>query len=223
MTIRWPVDVLTPRTVSFDMAPRTLAGPSSISGYTQVVSSGAGLWKATFADIVIATQSHTLAWRGISALLEGRLGSILVPLCRGFQPVPEGVGALYAQVPHSDDSYFDDGSGYVGRVIDVQLTSAIVKGATSASIAINYADELQPGQHFSLGERLYRLKTVVYSSSAAASITFTPPARDAASLGDNLEFDDPVCRMRLASDAEMDLPLEMRRFANPNLNFIESL
>lgn len=222
-TIRWPVHVLAPRTVSFDVAPRTLAGPSSISGATQVVSSSAGLWKATFADIVIAKEQHTLAWRAISALLEGRLGTILVPLCRGYQPVPSGADNLYDAVPHSDDAFFSDDSGYVGRVIDVQLTGAITKGATAATVSVGYADTLQPGQHFSLGERLYRLKSVKYTSDTAAAITFTPPAREAAGIGDYLEFDDPVVKMRLASDSEMDLSLDMRRFATPTVNFIEAV
>lgn len=225
MTIRWPVAVLAPRTVSFDVASRTLAGPSAASGFTQVSASSAGIWKATFADVRVATEQHALAWRAIAALLEGRLGSILVPLCRGYQPKPDGAEAagLWGPVPHADDAFFGDGSGYVGRVIDVQLTGAIVKGATTASIAINVAGLIQPGQHFSIGERLYRLKSVSYTTDTTASITFTPPAREAASAGDNLEFDDPVVRMRLASDNEMDLPLELRRFANPTVQFLEDV
>lgn len=225
MTIRWPDAVLAPRAVAFDIAPRTLSAPASVSGATQVVSSGAGIWKATFADIVVTEQQQVLAFRAISALLEGRLGSILVPLCRMYQPKPDNAEALglYDAVPHDDDAFFDDGTGYVGRVIDVQLTGTIVKGATSASIAINVAGTIEPGQHFSLGERLYRLKSVNYTSATAATITFTPPAREAASAGDNLEFDDPVCRMRLASDEEMDLALDLRRYGSPTVNFVEDL
>lgn len=225
MTIRWPVAVLVPRTVSFDVASRTLAGPSAASGFTQVSASSAGIWKATFADVRVATEQHALAWRAISALLEGRLGSILVPLCRGYQPKPDGAEAagLWDPVPHSDDAFFDDDTGYVGRVIDVQLTSALVKGAVSADVTINVAGDIQPGQHFSLGERLYRIKSVTSTGATSATITFTPPAREAASAGDNLEFDDPVVRCRLASDTEMDLPLEMRRFASPTVNFIEDI
>lgn len=228
MTIRWPVGVLTPTTVNFDMAPRTIAGPSAASGFTQVVSSSASLWKAGFSKIIIAKEQHTLAWRAIAAMLEGRVGAILVPLCRGYQPKPDGAesAGLWNPVPHSDGSFFSDDTGYVSRVIDVQLSGAVVAGATTASITINVAGDVQPGQHFSLGERLYRLKGVTDTTSGSvrtADIKFWPPAREAASAGDNLEFDDPVCRMRLATDDAMDLSLEMRRFATPTVQFLEDL
>lgn len=221
MTIRWPVNVLAPTTVNFDIAPRTLAGPSAVSGFTQVSSSSAGIWRFTLANIPVYTKAHALTWRAIDAILEGRLGTILVPLCRGYQPTP--AGADYAPVPFSDDATFGDGSEFQGSAINVQLTTAIIVGAVSASVSISYADTLQPGQHFSLGERLYRLKSVIYTSNTTADIKFTPPAREAASAGDRLEFDDPVCRMRLASDMEMALPLEMRRLANPTVNFLEDV
>jgi len=225
MTIRWPLDALPPRNMSLDIASRSLSGPSSVSGYAQVSASSAGIWKMTYDQIPVLTENAVVCFRAISAILEGRLGSILVPIYRRYQPVPDGAedAGLFDPVPHSDDAFFSDGSGYVGRVIDVQLTSAVVKGATSASIAINVAGLIQPGQHFSIGERLYRLKAVSYTSDTTASITFTPPARDAVSAGDNLEFDDPVCRMRLASDSEMDLPLEYDRWAFPTVQFLEDV
>lgn len=224
-TLRWPERVLRPQSVAFNIAPRSLAAPSSVSGFTQVVSSDAGIWTATFENVVVTDRTKVLAWRGISALLEGRLTPILVPLCRAYQPVPDGAvdAGLYDPVPHSDDSPFDDDSEYQGRVIDVTFSSAAAKRATSANITVTYADTLQPGQHFSVGERLYRLKTVVYSSDTAAAITFQPPLREAVSIGDSLEFDDPVCRMRLASDGEMDLLLDGRRRALPTVSFIEDV
>jgi hypothetical protein len=70
---------------------------------------------------------------------------------------------------------------------------------------------------------MYRLKTVVYASDTSAAITFRPPLREAASADDRLEFDDPVVRMRLASDSEMDLDLEGRRRSFPTVNFIEDV
>lgn len=157
-------------------------------------------------------------------MLEGRLNPIMIPLCRAWQPVPDGAADLYGgNTPHSDDTPFDDDTGYVESVIDVQLTAGIAKGATSASIAITLAGTIQPGQHFSIGQRLYRVKSVAYSSASAASITFTPPAREAASTGAQLEFDNPAGRFRLASDREMDLPLDGRRFSNPTVTFIEDV
>ncbi|MFU0504113.1 hypothetical protein [Pseudaminobacter sp. NGMCC 1.201702] len=220
MTIRWPRAVLRPQNPSFDIAPRSLAAPASVSGATQVVSSDAGIWKATFGSVIIRDRQHVLAWRAIANLLEGRLGSILVPVCRGYQPVPEGSKPLYEPVPHSDDAFFDDGTGYVGRVIDVVTVGSMALRAVSGTVAVNYAGTIEPGQHFSVGERLYRVRSFNPDTGA---ITFRPPLREAVPSGTNIEFDEPVVRMRLATDGEMDLPLDLGRFAFPSVNFIEDL
>ncbi|AZO04588.1 hypothetical protein [Mesorhizobium sp. M2A.F.Ca.ET.043.02.1.1] len=222
MTIRWPCEVLVPRDVAFDLAPRSLAGPASVNGATQVVSSDAGIWKATYSSIVVNNRNAVLAHRAISTLLEGRLGSILVPLCRGYQPVPDGAVAagLYDQVPHSDDALFDDGTGYVGEVIDVVAAAPAALRATTMTVTVGYAGAIQPGQHFSLGERLYRIRTF---DQKTGTMTFRPPLREPVLSGDRLEFDDPVCRMRLASDDSMDLQLSLRRFGTPTVQFVEDV
>lgn len=223
MTIRWPEKVLRAQNVAFNIAPRSLSSSPAISGAVQVVASDAGIWKATFSNVIVRNRQHVLAFRGISTILEGRLGRILVPLCRGYQPLLRGWQSLYDPVAHSDGALFSDGSGYAGSVIDVRLAGSVAVRAVSANVDIAVADYLQPGQNFSIGERLYRLRTVNYTSTTRAAITFRPPMREAAGLGDRLEFDDPVCRMRLASDTEMDLELALRRFGAPTVNFVEDV
>lgn len=224
-TLLWPINVLSPRNPSFDLAPRSLSGPASVSGIAQVASSDAGIWTATYDAVPIVDDQKVKAWRAIDMLTEGRLFPILVPFTRFYQPVPESAveSGLYDTVPHGDDAQFDDGAGYVGRVIDVVLAGSIAPRSVSANVVINYAARIEPAQHFSIGERLYRLKTVTYTSETTAAITFRPPLREAASLGERLEFDDPVCRMKLASDGEMRLPLEYGRWGFPTVNFIEDL
>lgn len=221
MTIRWPISRLRARDVAFDIAPRSLAGPSSVSGYTQIVSSDAGIWKATFGNIIIKSRAEVLAFRALANLLEGRLGTILVPLCRAYQPVPADSDALYEDVPHSDDALFDDDSGYVGTVIDVVAADPAAVRAVSMTVTVNYAGDIEPGQHFSLGNgRLYRVRTFDADTGA---MTFRPPLREAVAAGDALNFDDPVCLMRLASDDAMNLELSLRRFGSPSVSFIEAL
>ncbi|TPN43204.1 hypothetical protein [Mesorhizobium sp. B1-1-7] len=223
MSIRWPCDVLVARDVSFDLAPRSLAGPASVSGATQVVASDAGIWKATYGSIVVNKRNAVLAHRAIAALLEGRLGSIVVPLCRAWQPVPEGAVAagLYEPVPHSDGAFFSDGSGYaIGAVIDVIAAADADIRATTLTAVVNYAGDIQPGQHFSVGERLYRIRSY---DPVTGTMTIRPPLRDAVATGDRLDFDDPVCRMRLLNDDGMDLELSLRKFGTPTVQFIEDV
>lgn len=220
MTIRWPMHVLPCQNLAVDLAPRSLAGPSSVSGKTQVVSSDAGIWKVTLGNVLVRNRDAVLAHRAISALLEGRLGSILIPLCRAWQPVPEGAVEFYGAVPHSDAAFFDDDTGYVGTVIDVVAAASASVRAVSMNVTVNYAGTIEPGQHFSVGERLYRVRTFDADTGA---MTFRPPLREAVSVGDRLEFDDPVVRCRLQDDGGMDLELAMRRFGSPTVNFIEDV
>jgi hypothetical protein len=221
----WPLDVLPPRNPSFDLAPRSLSGPASISGHVQVAASDAGIWTATYDAVPVVNDQKVKAWRAIDMLLEGRLFPILVPFSRLYQPVPAGAveAGLYDAIPHADDAFFNDDTGYVGRVIDVTLAGSIATRSVAASVVIHNAARLEPAQHFSIEERLYRLRTVVYTSETTADITFRPPLREAASLGAQLEFDDPVCRMKLASDGEMKLPLEYARWGFPTVNFVEDV
>jgi len=225
MTILWPFDVLTPQHPTFDIAPRSLSGPPSVSGKSQVTSSDAGIWKASYQEVPVVDAGKILAWRAVANLLEGRLNPILVPVTRFYQPVPDGAeeAGLYAPVPHSDNAWFLDGTGYISQVIDVTLAGSAPLRAVSATINVNVAGLIQPGQHFSIDGRLYLLRSVVYTSETAASITFRPPLREAASAGSRLEFDWPVCRMKLATDGEMDLPLESARWGFPTVNFVEDV
>lgn len=221
MTIMWPVGVLRPQNVAFNIAPRSLAGPTSVSGKTQVISSDAGIWKATYGSIVVRSRAAVITHRAISTLLEGRMGTILVPLCRAYQPAPAADG-LFDTVPHSDDALFSDGTGYVGNAAKV-LTAAMAARAVSGAVTISHGGPIEPGQHFSVGERLYRLRSVTYTGANTANITFRPPLREAVAFGDELNFDRPACRMRLASDGEMDLELSLRRFGSPTVNFVEDI
>lgn len=222
MTLMWPMQVLRPRVVAFDIAPRSLAGPSSVSGAGQTVASDAGLWKVTLGDILVHNRQERLAFRAISTLLEGRLNPILIPLCRGDQPVPAGAveAGLYGTVPHDDDTPFSDGTEYAGTVIDVVAASDAAFRAVSMTITVNYAGDIESGQNFSIGERLYRVRTFDPDTN---ELTFRPPLREAVTIGDQLEFDSPIGRFRLASDAEMDLELAMRRNGSPTVSLIEDV
>ncbi|MGX9144975.1 hypothetical protein [Mesorhizobium sp. 128a] len=222
MTIRWPEDVLRVQNVAFDLDSRSLAGPASISGATQVISSSAGIWKATFGSVIVKSRQAVLAHRAVAALLDGRMGSILIPLCRAYQPVPAGAVAagLYDEVPHSDLAFFDDDTGYVGTVIDVVAAANAAARATTLMVTVNYAGDVQPGQHFSISERLYRIRTF---DAVTGTMTIRPPLREAVTAGGRLEFDSPICRMRLLNDGGMDLELAMRKWGTPSVQFVEDL
>lgn len=222
MTIRWPWSVLPPRNLSVDIAPRSLAGPTSVSGKTQVVSSDAGLWTLALEQVPVVSDDAIKTFRAIATLLEGRLNLIVVPISRFYQPVYPNADALglYDAVPHSDGTTFSDGTGYVGGSIKVTAAHDAAIRATSLGVLVAYGGDIQPGQHFSIDERLYRIRTF---DPVSGAMTFRPPLREAVTTGTELNFDDPVVRCRLASDAEMNLPLDLGRWSFPDVKFIEDV
>ncbi|MDE4556455.1 hypothetical protein [Sinorhizobium meliloti] len=88
MTLRWPLDILPPREIVADIAPRSMAAPAAVSGVQQVVASDAGLWKVALGGIPVVNGNAVLTWRAIAATLEGRIQPILVPLSHWYQPEP---------------------------------------------------------------------------------------------------------------------------------------
>jgi hypothetical protein len=222
MTILWPVNRLRPQNIAFDIASRNLAAPPSVSGATQVVSSDAGIWRATFGSVIVKSRNEVLAWRAIDVLLEGRLGAILLPMCAGYQPRPDDAAelGLYDSIPHSDDAFFSDDSGYQGRVINVHAAAPAAARAVSMSVTVVVAGTIEPGQHFSIGERLYRIRSF---NSDTGTMTFRPPLREAVTTGTALNFDSPVGKFRLATDDGMNLELALRRFGSPSVSFVEYL
>lgn len=231
MSMVWPRGILTPQggKPPFLMT-RTMAGATAISGRTQIAATDAGVWMYELAGVPVLDRETVLTWRAIAVLLEGRLRSIDVPLeaYEGmFAPYADGLAfhALLAEVPHDDESYFDDGTGYVGGIADVTLAADASLRATSAAVTIGYAPTLQPGQIFSIdhttkGPRWYQVRGWDEDSG---TLTFRPPLREAASSGDRLEFDRPTCRMRLASDDAMATDIRPPVQSFPTVSFVEDL
>lgn len=224
MTLRWPEKVLIPATQAIDPAARSLSGSANLKGSAQVAASSAGTWTGMFGSVAMrGRKTRILVWRSLSVLLYGRTNPVLVPRGRGWQPVPAGAeeAGTWDPVPHGDTSLFDDGAGYESSSIDITVASDALAGATTIEVDIHLSGTLEPGQDFSLEERLYRISGIAYAEGGAASITFLPPLREDVLAGTVFEMDDPVCRMRLASDGEMSLPLELLKFAAPSVNFLE--
>lgn len=222
--ITFPIGVLTPDAVSFIPNFRNSSGSSSLSGASQVVGSAAGLWNARLVDVALRNAEHVILWETIEILLEGRLNPILVPLMEGRrQPFAPGSVGIGAGIPHSDDTFFSDDTGYWDPEIVANLPFDMPRGATSTSIGIVTGRELRPRDYFSIGDRLYRIKSVEDVSGSIYTVKFWPRAREAAPAGTIVEFDKPVCKMRLKTDTEMAIDKSLSKFASATIEFVEDL
>ena len=231
MAIEWPITILKPQSISPPfLAPRSLSGGASLSGRMQISASDAGVWVCSLNSIPLYNRQTVLTWRAIAARSEGRLYPIDLPLFRyeleySAQDTGYDYGAAVTPIPFSDESYFDDGTGFVGGLTEVTSNGAAALRATSMTFAVVTADRIEPGQIFGInhatkGPRWYQIQTYDYDTFA---VTFIPPLREAVADGDVITFDQPACRMRLATDNEMKIELQAGSFGTASVNFIEDL
>lgn len=216
MIDRWPRSVLPSQEPMFHLAPMNVSGPVSRSQASDIISGDAGLWIATLGNVVVTTRDRVLTWQALAARLRGRRSPIVVPLCRTYQPVVAGYDKT--AVPHSDGTFFSDGTGYVGAGTDVRTTEDLPARAVSATVVINYAGAILPGAKFSFGKRLYEVESVTGNT-----IMWMPPLREPVPAGTELNFTAPQCQMRLATDNEMMLPLDAGRRGIKSVSFVEDL
>ncbi len=216
--IYWP-SKLAPLSVACNPAPRSLAGTPSLSGLQQNVASFAGVWMIAFEGVGITEAAQIKLWRAVQAQADGRINKLVVPV-RDISGLRPG-GNLYREATDfGDGAAFDDGATYEG---DIDATVAIAaRGATEITID-GPVSLLDAGQNFSIGERLYRIKSVGEISGTTVSVKIWPPLREAAIADTPLNFLRPVCTVRLATDNEMDLTLIAGKFAAPTVRFIEDL
>lgn len=222
--ITFPIEALTPNAVSFIPNFRNTAGSTSLSGSSQVIGSAAGLWEARLVDVALRNADHVVLWETIEILLEGRLSPIMVPLMEGGrQPFPSPQAGPYGGIPFSDGAFFNDGAGFYEAVIVATLGGGLARGATTAVINVAFGRELRPRDYFSIGDRLYRIKSVESISGGIHTVKFWPRAREAAAAGVDVEFDKPACKMRLKTDTEMAVDKDLSKFASHTLEFVEDV
>lgn len=225
--IYWP-EILRPQNIKVDIAHRSLRGPSSQSGFTQVVSNSAGIWTATYDSIPVYSSSMIKCWRALDSLIEGRLGIISLPVW-DFPRSPSATDDLgsniwnTSSVPHSDGAFFDDTSGYLTTWTNVTVGANATAGATTLQLTVGAPIvTLEPGHRFSINDRLYQIKTVS-QTGGSATVTIRPPLREAVSTGDFCNFDYPRVKMRLTDDTAMNITLNYNANVFPTLSFIEAV
>ncbi|HYJ44082.1 MAG TPA: hypothetical protein VEW06_06460 [Xanthobacteraceae bacterium] len=192
MTDSWPHTVLRPRDVIRRLRARTTAGTTSASGFTQRVSTNAHIWVIEYDGILISTEHELASWDAVEASLDGAANPIYVPL----------VGDTDGATPGS-------------------LVGATAAGQTIVTVR-RVGDTVKNGRHFSVGEaRLHRIWWIESSAGDDYLCHIRPPLRDAYPDAVALNFLQPYCKCRLASDDEMSLTITPGRFATGAVKFLE--
>lgn len=213
-------------TCQFSFATREIAvqqsvisGGVALNGDEAIIATdGGGRWVAIYGNAPLNSRTKVMSWRAARAILESGAVPIIFPVCDARHQPTRGK----VKVPHSDDTPFSDDTLYQSG--DCEVTAAADAPLRATSMTFDIAALGKPligGERFSIDHptwrhRLYEIKTI-----DGDQITFRPPLREAVPAGTEINFSDPRCVMRLASDSDMAAPLNGPRSATGSITLIE--
>lgn len=228
----YPAALLPPGKMLWEPMGMTVGSGQTASGVMPVARiDGGGIWKATFTDVAAFTADKRRAFRAFSAIADGGSQPFIMPCIETYDAPWPIVGGQPQRslpaVPHSDGSFFSDGTGYDSSMIAITSTVAAALRATALTVTVTAADSLHGGETFAIQHlnndwRLYRIRTAVQNIDGTWAITIRPPLREAIIAGTPLEFDRPKCVMRLLSPDAMDLTYEPFWFGTASPALIEA-
>lgn len=226
---QWPAIVF-PRAGAFYIENQSRSGGVSILGNEQVTVAPSSRWRARF-SIPVVTESSVLVWRAFVGAMGGRAGTALVPKWEAYGP-RDANGRRFEELATAQwgDQLFDDNgsfdlSGWGQDDAPAYATLAGTAALNAAQIAVNYSegiDGVRPGQYFGIGQRLHLVTQTWQEYDAPAQIRFTPWLRESVPAGTPVIIDHPVCLMRFAQDQTGELELDMGRWGQGGLEFVEA-
>lgn len=219
--IEWPA-MLKPRAGSgFTLDERSRTGGRSLSGIEQIIGTGSAMWMYE-ASLDLRKPGTILAWRGLVAALDGRLGIVRIPHCdmdrtpRFLSGLPKALGSTF-----STGATFATGARFGNTRASMPVDTAAV-GATTITATVPTNWLLVPGHRIGIGEGLYEIRSVSRSGTAA-TLTIRPGLRAAIGSGAYIVLDKPTCLMRLTADMASKVELELLRFGSATVRMAEAL
>lgn len=168
-----------------------------MSGDEQVVTNDAGgRWVCDMVVILNDAEDIKLA-RALIMHTDGGAVPLLVPFYNDAEaPWPDG--SAPSTVPHSDGSPFSDESEYLSGVASVTVDGAVALRATQVTLNPSVMADLMGGEVFSVeyptkSHHIHAI-TRVYADNLVA---VRPPWREATDDAIEVNFDRPLCLMRL--------------------------
>lgn len=208
------------------LVPNTRSGGMAINSMEQVISPLTSLWKFR-AVLPINTVGRARAWRATLAKMEGRFNYLRFRICDRYRIGRRDIGAWssFDPVPHGDDAFFSDDTGYALAAPASPVQVAAARGATSVRVlASDFAGAMTAGVFFSISDYLYVVTdwALAGDDEEFIDITFKPPLRVAADEGDTVDFDAKAVWVLDADDMGR-LPLRLGRFGEVELNLTEAI
>jgi hypothetical protein len=211
------------RAEAFRLVNTSLGGVNSLSGQQQVIVSAASRWQTTVTFNVFTGKEDRAVLLYRSILRRGRAARIIVPERDARGPGELAGLKVVNSVPHSDGAKFSDSSGYKSRRFVSQTNQDANLNDTLLRITLSRGLSLTAGMRFSTPDyRMHEIDEVLaFDNDTSWTVRILPWLRAAYPSGTELNFDEPKCAMRLASDETGQFSVEQRQMVNPSVEFTE--
>lgn len=224
----WPLCLFPAKEVRWTLRGVAINGGISTAGFpARSRTDGGGYWTCEMSGIWLRTPEQIRSARAWEAILDGGFTQVIVPTYEPqFAPRPPGL-TLPPPVTHGGGAPFDDGTGYVGGVIEAETAEAAPLRATTLKVRMIVGSALLGGETFGLihptrGARRYTVGRVLEVEGDVTTIEFRPPLREATEAGFPINFNDPGCVMRQGDFEDFIGALQSGRFADMKASFSEA-
>lgn len=210
--------------------PSRGGGPGLDGTEQLVVAPGGGRWTWSV-TIQVRTRDDVLDLDAFVLGMAGRAGTALVPIFDG-QRAPWNVDPLTgglitpakAAASAAVDPAFNANPDTTGA-LTFTLGDPAPMNATTLIVARATGGIVRPGMFFSLSSEMHvvtALDTPDVGGPATLSVSIRPWLRADYASGTPLEFARPVCLARFASDDTGRMDLDLLRFGQVTLEFVEA-
>lgn len=221
-TVVWPRNLLVPRACKANVVPFTRSGGRSLGGVRPSVRTDLGFWNVELQDVMISNRRQQRTFEAIKGLVSGSAGRVAVPIYAPKRaPYVNGTSAAPIVMPHSDGSFFNDGSGYQQGAISALSVGTTPIGSTSIRIRMVQGDADVVGTLFSYNHALYSIHQVTDVDGDVQTVRITPTVREFIPSGADLQFDEPTCLCNIAEDSGMDDGENFEGYQLVTVSFVE--
>lgn len=166
-----------------------------------------------------------LYWNWFTGYMQGRTHTISMPTFVDKRTSP-GVLAgvpVPALVPHGDGASFSDGALYRTPRTPAAVIGTYAGGETAMTLNMIAAQTPQPGQRFSVNDRLFVIRSAVPQGTPNYwQLGLWPSVREPILAGMFADFDDPHCLLKFTKDDTAALTLKPGDQGDVSIDFVEA-
>ncbi|WP_411839249.1 hypothetical protein [Paracoccus sp. ME4] len=217
--IEWPAEQFRLSMSRYFIDWTSRSAGMGLSGHEQIIDSGTGRWRLTFALIVDPDADRLRRFEALVSEMRGRLNTALIPLYDAYA-YDRTVSPL--QIPHSDGTWHTDGTGAMTGEGQQPMRTVGAAAAGASQLTVGLTDPTRPafrvGDLFTVNGFLYR----VVRRNAGGWVKIEPPLREAIPDNTLLETDPIMVRVKFATDREGERARDLLSWGEPvTLSFVE--